>query len=46
VLNCTCLTLLTIESDLGVNNKIVDNFIIFPESLGLPLLGVWISVYN
>jgi hypothetical protein len=41
-----CLPWLTSELAFGVNNKVVDNFLSFPESLGSPLLDIWISVYS
>jgi len=34
------MTLISIDSPLGKNNKVVEELIIFPESLGSPLLDV------
>jgi hypothetical protein len=41
-----CLTLLAMESSWDDNNKVVDNFVSFPENLGSPLLDVEISVHD
>ena len=41
-----CLAYLNMESCIGVNKKVVDNFLSFPESLGSPLLDASISVYD
>ena len=38
--------LLNFESALGVNNKVVDNFLSFPESLGSPLFDAYRSSYG
>ena len=40
------LIMLTYELAFGMNNKVLDNIIIFPESLGLPLLDAYISSYG
>ena len=40
------LTLLFVELAFGVNNKDLDNFIIFRESLGSPLLEAYNSSYS
>ena len=39
-------TLLTFESILDVNNKVVDNFLRFPESLGSPFFYAYSSSYG
>ena len=46
VLNCAWLTLLVEESPCDDNKHILDNLIIFLESLGSPYLDVWISSYE
>ena len=38
-----CLAMLSIKSVLEDNNKVVENYLSFPESLISPLLDVWIS---
>jgi len=40
------LIMLTYELAFGMNNKVVENFIFFPESLGSPLLDNYISSYG
>jgi hypothetical protein len=42
--SCYVLAWLSLEYALSVNKRVVNNFISFPESLGSPLLDVWISV--
>jgi len=39
-------TLLTFESALGVNKKVVEDFLSFPESLGLPLFDAYSFSYG
>ena len=46
VLNCAWLTLLIDESLCDDNKHILDNLIIFLESLESPCLDVWISSYG
>ena len=41
-----CLAILSIKSVLEDNNKVVENYISFPESLISPLLDAWISNYG
>ena len=41
-----CLTILAMKSPLDDNNKVLDNFISFPESLGSPLLDAYNSSYG
>ena len=40
------LIMLTYELAFGMNNKVLDNLIRFPESLGSPLLDAYISSYG
>ena len=40
------LIMLTYELAFGMNNKVLDNFIKFPESPGSPLLDAYISSYG
>ena len=40
------LIMLTYELAFRMNNKVLDNFIIFLESLGSPLLDAYISSYG
>ena len=46
VLNCAWLTLLIVDSPCDDNKHVLDNLIIFLESLGAPYLDVWISSYE
>ena len=41
-----CLAMLSIKSVLEDNNKVVENYLSFPESLISPLLDAWISNYG
>ena len=41
-----CLAILSIKSVLEDNNKVVENYLSFPESLISPLLDAWISNYG
>ena len=41
-----CLAILSFKSVLEDNNKVVENYLSFPESLISPLLDVWISNYG
>jgi hypothetical protein len=41
-----CLTLLSVESSRDNINKVVENFLSFPESLGSPLFDAYNSSYG